>query len=69
MYSWRELPDEQRYNQMPLDQEFLEPGPLAARLPMAEGEALLRGVRVAHAGCPNETTHDRVLPGFQIESP
>ena len=38
VYSWRELPDEQRYNQMPLDQEFLELDPLAARLPMAAGK-------------------------------
>ena len=68
-YSWKILPEEQIYHQMPFSQESITLDPLGARLEMIAGEALLRDVRVAHAGCPNLTDQDRVLPAFQIEGP
>ena len=68
-YSWEDLNDEQYYNQMPLDLEFSELDPRASRLEMFAGECLLRDVRAAHAGTPNLTDEDRILPGFQIMSP
>ena len=68
-YSWQMLPDETYYNGLPIADEIRELDPWGSRLEMFAGEALLRDVRVAQAGCPNLTDKDRVLPAFQIEGP
>ena len=68
-YSWQMLPDETYYNGLPIADEIRELDPWGSRLEMFAGEALLRDVRAAHAGTPNRTDQDRVLPAFQIEGP
>ena len=38
------------------------------QLSLRKGDFLIRDVRMAHAGMPNGTTEDRVLPGTQVWS-
>ena len=38
------------------------------QLSLCKGDAFIRDVRMAHAGMPNGTTEDRVLPGTQVWS-
>ena len=39
------------------------------QVPLRQGEMFVRDCRMAHAGMPNRTDADRVLPGIQILSP
>ena len=38
------------------------------QVPLARGEIIIRDCRMAHAGMPNTTNRDRVLPGIHINS-